>query len=244
MISSCSGYTLSLVRKFFHSVGNLTSVNFNVQNNKVKLILKSTRCKSSLSSRDEDILSRLIEENVYINECKSNKNRASSSLCSLIDDTLSQSDCIKLGHAVEKLLSDLVVVKSNLINIKPKNKLGIKERDHLFLDSCSRTIYYAELKGNLDLDTEKSLATSEKCLSIVHSLSDEYPDHDIEWCLLGYRYLTRLDIPLRVRKKYSNIDEHLFGVNDYLSMLSVNINFNETTYISWLNQVAFAMLKS
>ena len=42
-----------------------------------------------------------------------------------------------------------------LKNIKSNTKKGDKETDHLFIDDLNKNIYYAELKSNLNLDTEK-----------------------------------------------------------------------------------------
>ena len=44
-------------------------------------------------------------------------------------------------------------------NIKEKNTKGKKETDHLFMDVNNKIIYYAEIKSNLNLDTEKSNET-------------------------------------------------------------------------------------
>ena len=186
-------------------------------------------------------LNKLISENKYIISCFSNKKKDISSLSYLITRDLSQSDCIKLGNGVEKLLVDLVSQNTEVKNIKPKNKKGAKEKDHLFCDENTKTIYYAELKANINLDTEKSKATYMKCLDIVEKLKKEYPDYSIKWCLLGYRYLNYSDISTTIQKKYKCIDTNLYGINQYLTMLNIDLQFTNEEYKEFLNNIAEAM---
>ena len=188
-----------------------------------------------------DQLTTLISNNNYIKQCCSNKTKDPSSLSSLIQRTLSQSDCIKLGTGIEKLLADLVIQHTSLENIKPKNSKGKKEKDHLFLDPTTKIIYYAELKSNINLDTEKSKSTYQKCLDIVQELQEEYPDHTINWCLLALRYKNYEEISNVIQKKYAEISDHLFGINQYLHMLNIQLEFTDETYHRFLNQIADAM---
>ena len=192
------------------------------------------------SITDEDLLS-VINDNQYVTSCTSNKNRDPNSLSYLITRTLSQSDCIKLGNGVEKVLSDLIIKRTKHTNIKPKNIKGNKEKDHLFCNEETKTIYYAELKANVDLDTEKSKSTYEKCLEVVESLKREYPDYKIEWCLLAYRFLNYNDIPNVIKKKYVNIKDNVFGINQYLSMLGIDLTFTYERYVRFLNNIADKM---
>jgi hypothetical protein len=55
-----------------------------------------------------DTLKTIIHKNEYIKNCSSNNKKDPSSLSFLIDKKLSQSDCIKLGNGVEKVLSDII----------------------------------------------------------------------------------------------------------------------------------------
>ena len=97
----------------------------------------------------------------------------------MIKRELSQSDCIKLGNGLEKIFYDIVLQYTKLKDIKPKNKKGKKEKDHLFCDETNKIIYYAEFKSNINLDTEKSKSTYQKCLNIVIELKEKYPDYTI-----------------------------------------------------------------
>ena len=128
--------------------------------------------------------SSLIENNSYIKNCKSNKKKDINSLSYLIKRELSQSDCIKLGTGLEKILYDIVLQYTKLKDIKPKNKKGKKEKDHLFCDEDNNIIIYSELKSNINLDTEKSKSTYQKCLNIVNELEEKYSDYTIKWGLV------------------------------------------------------------
>ena len=186
----------------------------------------------------------LISKNEYIKKCSSNKERDVNSLSYLINRDMSQSECIKLGLGVESLLQDLVIGYGNLMNIKPKNKKGVKERDHLFKDEAKKIIYYAELKANINLDTEKCKSTYLKCLHIAGELQEKYPEYEIKWCLLGYRYTDFTKIPTNIQNKYSSIKENVFGINQYLHMLGIDLTFDEDYYKIILNDIADGMFNN
>lgn len=186
-------------------------------------------------------LTILISNCEYIQQCSSNKSKDICSLSSLIKMPLSQSDCIKLGIGCEKLFCDIILKNTNCTNIKRKNKKGQKETDHLFCDEEKKVIYYAELKANINLDTEKSKSTYQKCLQIVDELKEEYPGYEIKWCLLAFRFIDYEKIPPLIQKKYTEIKDNLFGINQYLKLLNIDLEFSEETYSSLLNQIADAM---
>lgn len=210
---------------------------------KIQRLYRRYKKRKSMKLHNE--LATIINKNVYIRDCKSNKKKDEGSLSSLITRNLSQSDCIKLGNAVERVLYDIVMSKTEFRDIKPKNTKGKKEKDHLFCDEKNKRIIYAELKSNINLDTEKSKSTSNKCLAIVEELKSQYINYTIEWCLLGCRYLSIKNIPKNLRHKYKDIDpnNHLFGVNDYLKLLNINITFTKQQYSLFLNDIANKMFE-
>jgi len=195
---------------------------------------------SSTTVTDHD-LARLIAENEYITNCSSNSNKDLCSLSYLITRPMSQSECIRLGIGYEKLLVEIILQNTKLMNAKTQNKKGEKEKDHLFVDTENKIVYYAELKANINLDTEKSKSTYNKCLDIVKELEQEYSDYEINWCLLGFRFLNYRDIPSTIQKKYTPITNHLFGINQYLELLHVDLHFTEDRYARFLNNIADAM---
>jgi len=189
----------------------------------------------------------IIDNNEYIKSCKSNKKKDFNSLSYLIDITLSQSDSIKLGIAMEKLLVDIIINKnSNLENIKLHNNIkGISEKDHLFKNELKKEIYYAEIKSNLNLDTEKSKATSVKCLKILDELKAEYKDYNVKMYLVGIRYISKTQISKVINNKYTIIKNNLVGINEYFNELNIDYNFsNEDNYKIFLNYVVNKMLSN
>jgi hypothetical protein len=172
-------------------------------------------------------IKKIICDNDYVKKCVSNSKKDIHSLSYLFDDMgLSQSDNIKVGNGLEKVLCQIICKIPNLKNIKSKTAKGEKEKDHLFLDEHKKIIYYAELKSNLNLDTEKSKNTGKKCLKIEEELKKIYPDYIIIMSLVGLRYCNKKDIPTVIKNKYKDLKSHLLGLNDYLTLLGLNFIFN------------------
>ncbi len=228
---------INFLNKYFN---NQQTKDINTNSN---IFSNSTQEMSQYDFKD---LKDIVNENAYVNSCVSNKTKDYNSLSYLIDRDLSQSDCIKLGTGIEQVLKDVVAKKNpNLKNIKPKNKKGQKERDHLFEDEASKTIYYAELKSNLNLDTEKCKSTSNKCSQILEELKQEYPEHTIKMYLLGIRYYEKALIPKIINNKYLCIQENVLGVNDYLREMNTNVCFqDEKMYKEFLNHLADKMFEN
>jgi hypothetical protein len=188
-----------------------------------------------------DEIKLLISNNSYVENCKSNKNKDINSLSYIICRNLSQSDCIKLGNGIEKVTNDIILKYTNFNDIKEKNTKGKKEKDHLFCDDNNKIIYYSELKSNINLDTEKSKATYEKCLYNVSYLKNMYPGYEIKWCLLCTRYVNKEDIPKHLKHRYKTIENNLFGINDYFKLLNIGIVFTFRDYVVVLNNIADKM---
>jgi len=204
----------------------------------METLLKTVEEKNSINWK------KMVDVNSYIQSSVSNKTKDINSLSSLIYRDLSQSDCIKLGTGIEKVLVDCILTNTTLKNIKQKNKKGVKERDHLFQDDINKIIYYAELKSNLNLDTEKCKSTSAKCIQIVDELKKEFIDYRIELSLVGLRYFHTKDIPKVISNKYVSIQENVVGINEYLTKLNAFSGFEtEEKYKDFLNYVADSMFK-
>ena len=48
------------------------------------------------------------------------------------------------------------------------------------MKNINKIIYYAEIKGNLYLDTEKAFQTCKKIQMITYDLQEEYPEYKIK----------------------------------------------------------------
>lgn len=189
-----------------------------------------------------NIITKLIDDNKYIKKCKSNKKKDKHSLSYLINKSLSQSDCIKLGFGLEKIIKDIIIhFNKDLENIKPPNCKGEKEKDHLFIDNTNKIIYYAELKSNLNLDTEKCKSTSNKCLYITEELQKKYETFEIKMYLLCLRYYDITIIPRIIKNKYQCILKNLVGINNYFTELNIPIILTEDEYKKILNYIAHKM---
>ena len=184
-----------------------------------------------------------IDTNTYVGQCKTNKKKDKHSLSYLIDRDLSQSDCIKIGYGIENVMKDYILLNNaKLQNIKPKNKKGQKEKDHLFKDEHAKTIFYAELKSNLNLDTEKCKSTSEKCLTLEKELREENPEYEIKMFLVSNRHFSRNIIPPSIIKKYNTVENNVVGMSEYFQTIGVEFPFSsEDEYRRWLNYLADKM---
>ncbi len=112
------------------------------------------------------------------------ENKDFNSISFLIKRQLSQSQYIRFGLIIEKYLIDLIESETDLKNIKEKNKKNERERDHLFQDEKNKIIYYAEIKSNINLDTEKSKETCNKCLENLNKEQIKYPNYNVNMYLV------------------------------------------------------------
>ncbi len=193
----------------------------------------------------QEIIDTIIYDNKYLNKCKNEKKipKNQESISYLLKTNgiiLSQSQSIKFGILLEHIISDIISkLSTSFINIKQKNTKNIKEKDHLWLNNHTKTIVYAEFKSNIELDTEKSKSTIKKCIDIKNDLIQKYPQHTIIMNLVALRYFDTSHIS-SVKKKYSEISDHLTGLNQYLQLFGFQYDFfqNETHYISFLSKIA------
>ena len=185
----------------------------------------------------------IIDECQYVKKCVSNKEKDELSFSYLIDITLSQSDCIKLGHGVEKILKSYIIKANPLLkDIKKPNKKGNKEKDHLFMDETNKIIYYAELKTNIRLDTEKDKSTIDKCIQNKKELETKYEGYQIKMYCVSCRHYSKNIIPIAVGKKYDRISDNLVGINEYLNGLNIPHKYDsENTYKEHMNYLAKKM---
>jgi len=210
----------------------------------------NTTVDSSIITKFKDI----IDINDYIKKSISDKIKSDSSLSSLInpiyllsksDNKLGQGDFIKLGNALEKILNIFITKFSpNIINIKKPNIKHEKEKDHLYIDHNKKIIFYAEVKSNLEMDTEKIPATINKVKQISEDQKKDYPEYTIKWFLVAARYYSSSIIPSSILKKYTSISSNLVGINEYFTELNIDEKFsNEDEYKIFINYLTKKMFK-
>ena len=158
------------------------------------------------------------------------------SIKSLLDFPITQSQSIRLGTAVENILRDMISSKSSWVDIKPANQTGEKERDHLFrLDGVT---IYAELKSNLNLDSEKKKATREKA---KHIAAEEHT----EGIIVALRHYSHETLSQSsCTNFYEKSDLKVLPVAEYLNLFSMENPFGSYDgYKIWLNYVALKLVE-
>lgn len=110
-----------------------------------------------------------------------------------------QSICIKMGHVGEELAKEMI--KSNnleLLTCGPQviNENGKKKDfDLIWIDHEKQTIFLRELKGNIELDSEKLPATFEKIRTEFEPwLKSQYPNFTINVGILNWSVYDRSDL--------------------------------------------------
>jgi len=108
-----------------------------------------------------------------------------------------QSINIKLGRFGEFIAKELIKSdeRFDLLDCGVQminNKL--KDVDLIFMDKIRKIIYYRELKGNIELDTEKIPATIAKCNDITNFLASKYGDYNIDCAILNWSIYDRREL--------------------------------------------------
>jgi hypothetical protein len=108
-----------------------------------------------------------------------------------------QSLLIKFGRAFEAWFEEAVRLGDTNFTVMPSGVWSEinKDLDLIFRDNEARTIYYRELKLNLNLDTEKIVSTYEKVGLITDFLRAKYPGYTIDsgvltWGTYGLEEIT------------------------------------------------------
>jgi hypothetical protein len=137
-----------------------------------------------------------------------------------------QSINIKMGRLGEYLAKELIHQMPDFeLLLCGVQKINDKKKDVdlIFKSTTTNTIYYRELKGNIELDTEKLPATIQKCNEIKQSLSDKYIDHNIDMGVLNWSVYDRktLTAGLSNIKSFENAGVKIDHFGDFLGILRV-----------------------
>jgi hypothetical protein len=151
-----------------------------------------------------------------------------------------QSINIKIGRLGEFMVKELIKTNRNLellaCGIQQINNKK-KDVDLIFKDENRNVIYYRELKGNIELDTEKLPATVSKCKEIRQDLRDKYPDYTINYGILNWSVYnrTRLTAGLSNIKTFENNDIIIEHMEDFLEI--INVFWNEEDYYVYFREL-------
>lgn len=157
-----------------------------------------------------------------------------------------QSICIKLGRFGEFLSKELIqknpelqLLPCGVQMINNKNK----DIDLIFKDENKKIIYYRELKGNIELDTEKLPATISKCKEIENSLKSTYPDYIINCGILNWSVYNRgiLNAGISNIKVFENGGIKIDHMSDFLNM--INIYWDEDNYYLYFREIGAKIRK-
>ena len=151
-----------------------------------------------------------------------------------------QSINIKLGRLGEFLSKELIMSNPNLElltcgiqNINEKNK----DVDLIFKDETHKIIYYRELKGNIELDTEKLPATINKCKEIETSLKATYTTYTINCGILNWSIYNRelLTAGLSNIQSFEKAGIKIDHMEDFLAL--INITWAEEDYYNYFREL-------
>ena len=151
-----------------------------------------------------------------------------------------QSISIKFGHFGEFIAKELIKINPNLelltCGIQDINDKK-KDIDLIFKDETNKIIYYRELKGNIELDTEKLPATIEKCKEIEKSLQEKYKDYKIDCGILNWSVYNRkiLKAGLSNIKLFENKGIKINHMEDFLNI--IDIKWDEDDYYLYFRNI-------
>jgi hypothetical protein len=156
-----------------------------------------------------------------------------------------QSLIIKFGHFGEYIAKELIITNKNLelmnCGLHKVNKSKKKDIDLLFKNTNTNIIYYRELKGNLELDTEKLPATINKCKDIEKYLIEKYPSYKINcgilhWSIYNRNILNKTNTIKSIEKEGLIIDH----MNDFLQI--IDIDWNEEDFYIYFKELGNKIL--
>ena len=137
-----------------------------------------------------------------------------------------QSINIKVGRLGEYLSKELIKTNNKMdLLVCGLQKINGKKKDVdlIFKNEETKTIYYRELKGNIELDTEKLPATINKCKEIENDLKLSYPDYTINCGILNWSVYNMdiLTAGLSNIKYFENGGIKIDHMGDFLSIIDV-----------------------
>lgn len=154
-----------------------------------------------------------------------------------------QSFNIKMGKYGEFLAKELIKYNPNLElltcgvqKINKKNKK--KDIDLIFKDEKNKTIYYRELKGNIELDTEKLPATINKCKEIEESLKTTYTDYSINCGILNWSVYNREILTAGI-SNINSFEKEGIKIDHMVDFLTlINITWIEDDFYNYFRELA------
>lgn len=151
-----------------------------------------------------------------------------------------QSINIKMGRFGEYLAKELIKTNPSFDLLTcGVQKINDKKKDVdlIFRNQQTKIIYYRELKGNIELDTEKLPATVNKCKEIETVLTQTYPDYQINCGILNWSVYNRaiLTAGLSNIKTFETHGVKIDHMGDFLEI--IQIDWSETDYYNYYRSI-------
>lgn len=146
-----------------------------------------------------------------------------------------QSVCIRIGNELERLFVENIKAHASVWERIVKLPGCKHQLDVAFISHDAKTIFYAELKANLNLDTEKLPATLEKVTSVRNQLLEAYPEYTCTAKLVSLRFATEEDVRKNHRKVFE--DMNMYGYQDLLKVF-FDVTFTEADWAGLINDMA------
>lgn len=163
------------------------------------------------------------------------------SINTLVNIGITQSQSIRVGTSIEDLLRIYISSTSSWIDIKPPNAKGKKERDHLFyrtLENGKTEKIYAELKSNLQLDSEKRSKTAEKVKCIMR-------EENCKGYITALRHFSSDTLNKSKHVSfYTERDVDVLSVQEYFNILNIACPFeDEDEYKKWIRFIVDCLIE-
>lgn len=129
-----------------------------------------------------------------------------------------QSINIKMGNVLERSWNVFLDNITDVIKIDKGMEYG-SQIDVMF--SYKDTVFYFESKNNVNLDTEKTIATKEKIVRIEYLLEKDYPDKIIISKVLSNRN-SRTEMVNFYKKPFTQND--FYGYSDFFDIFSIDVS--------------------
>ena len=151
---------------------------------------------------------------------------------------------IKMGKVGEEMIKKIIIETDNLelltcgVQCIDLNTGKNKDLDLVWINNTTKTIYYREAKGNLELDSEKLPATIDKINEIITThISPNYPDYTIDigvfnWSIYNRNHLKKGLAQIKKCEQKGIKVEH---PEDLFRLL--NFRWNEADYYSFFRKV-------
>tara|TARA_R100001510_G_C7652026_1_gene209838 strand:- start:1259 stop:1867 length:609 start_codon:yes stop_codon:yes gene_type:complete len=140
-----------------------------------------------------------------------------------------QSIVIQFGQSLQRMVIHEIEKNKNFSMLQSgvQKLVGMKKKkdvDLLFKNNKTNVIYYRELKANIELDTEKLPATSDKVKLLSKHLKQTYPNHELDFGVLCLSIYEKDNIKqkkiLNKIKQFENSGVNISFAKDIFDILS------------------------